>query len=546
MVLIGHRASGIGHRASGIGHRASGIGHRALLDSLVTTSHRVSGLSSHLSTFISFFTFLKFLYFLKHFSSIISLNNSYVKDYFKSIQSTLAQCSLLIFFILLTTHTAQALSTTTAKAIEGSAPEVINIDLAANKQGFTVNGVFYSEASNNIKGDVIKEFSGELSPADFIVKNFYYNSLDNTLNYADKDGDGIDTSKPFLLSFTSKQWYDSNGKLITDTSKTMGCGSSYPMPLTLEITTQVKTYSKYGMPRESDYVPIVKRYQISSKPQVCYAKPYSLEIFPMYQWRGVNSSTGGIADWNQETYKVPNPVYGGGYTADYVPNMGFKVNPTVSAGKKFPMTGFPGAKFQLIVSGAQTDYSFSIPNNPGGQVTIDPQGYVLLKGKPTGDVTVRAALKRDPTIKFDYTFNPTSVWAIPQGDFYGTYEQVKIKCGGEQNMFLRSELTNSPVKSAPLNWVLHNNVYTRSIGESILSEWGYIEGKKSYPDANWGAQTLASTAGYSYSHYWTKEVHDAFSHFIVITGDGAVSFMGNNSDIDLVDSRKYLRAVCKG
>ncbi|WP_218056808.1 hypothetical protein, partial [Gilliamella sp. wkB292] len=472
--------------------------------------------------------------------------NLYVIDYFKLIQSKLTQSSLFIFFILLTIHPVQALSTTTAKAIEGSAPEVINIDLAANKQGFTVNSIFYSEASNNIKGDVVKEFSGDLSPANFIVKNFYYNSLDNTLNYADKDGDGIDTSKPFLLSFTSKQWYDGNGKLITDISKTMGCGSSYPMPLTLEITTQVKTYSKYGIPRESDYVPIVKRYQISSKPQFCYAKPYSLEIFPMYQWRGVNSSTSGIADWNQEAYKDPNSVYGGGYTSDYVPNMGFKASPTVSGGKKFPTTGFPGAKFQLIVTGSPSSYTFSVPNNPGGQVAIDQQGYVLLKGKPTGNVTVRATVKQNPAIKLDYTFNPTSVWAIPQGDFYGTYEQTKIKCGGEQNMFLRSELTNSPAKLAPLNWVLYNNVYTRSIGESILSEWGYIEGKKSYPDANWGTQTLASTAAYSYSHYWTKEVHDAFSHFIVVTGDGAVSFMSDNSDIDPGDSRKNLRAVCKG
>ncbi|WP_141671599.1 hypothetical protein, partial [Gilliamella sp. wkB292] len=127
------------NRASGIGHRASGIGHRALLNSLVTKSHRASDLSSHLSSFKSFISSLKFLYHFKHFSSKIWLTNLYVIDYFKLIQSKLTQSSLFIFFILLTIHPVQALSTTTAKAIEGSAPEVINIDLAANKQGFTVN-----------------------------------------------------------------------------------------------------------------------------------------------------------------------------------------------------------------------------------------------------------------------------------------------------------------------------------------------------------------------------------------------------------------------
>ncbi|MCX8750509.1 hypothetical protein J3U57_02840 [Gilliamella sp. B3464] len=511
MVLIGHRASGIGHRASGIGHRASGIGHRALLDSLVTTSHRVSGLSSHLSSFISFFTFLKFLYFLKHFSSIISLNNSYVKVYFKLIQSTLAQCSLLIFFVLLPTHTAQALSTTTAKAIEGSAPEVINIDLAANKQGFTVNGVFYSEASNNIKGDVIKEFSGELSPADFIVKNFYYNSLDNTLNYADKDGDGIDTSKPFLLSFTSKQWYDGNGKLITDISKTMGCGSGYPMPLTLEITTQVKTYSKYGMPRESDYVPIVKRYQISSKPLLCYAKPNATIVNKSNQWISYNADGSGEA-WNDVNRTSRHPIHGGGFTADYVPDMGFKVNPTVSKAT-FPTTGFPGAKFQLVMSGAQTDYSYSIIANPGGQVSVDPQGFVKIKDKPTGNVTVSIVTKRDNSKVFTYTFNPTSIWIIPQGSNYMDFESAKNRCGGIQNIPAISVFTNSPQNNiAPnVDWDTSMNTFTRAIGQGVFPEWGFTN-FAAYPDSQWGnfVQALDGKA-----FYWTSSVHLTGSYMFV-------------------------------
>ncbi|OCL16349.1 hypothetical protein [Gilliamella sp. wkB171] len=520
-----------------IGHRASGIGHRALLNSLGTKSHRASELSSHLSSFISFISSLKFLYHFKHSSSIISLNNLYVIDYFKSIQSKLAQRSLFIFFILLTIHPAQALSTTTAKAIEGSAPEVINIDLAANKQGFTVNGVFYSEASNNIKGNEVKEFSGELSPENFIVKNFYYNSLDNTLNYADKDGDGIDTSKPFLLSLTSKQWYDGNGKLITDTSKTMGCGSSYPMPLTLEITTQVKTYSKYGMPRESDYVPIVKRYQIAPKSKICYAAPYSLVSFPDLEWRMFDANGTLLPGWRSSGSHQSHPLYGGGYNDDYIANKGFRADPIISS-RKFPTTGFVGAQFQLVMTGAQSDYDFSLLQNPGNGASIDHLGNIRLNNKPTGPIQVRTTLRRKPTVVHDYIFDPTTVWVEPQKTFIGNWSEAKNQCGGSQYMLTRSELTNSPQSkvSGPLLWQYHDNTFTRAIGQGLLPEWGTINADVSYPGSSWTGKT----------HYWTNEVDlPNYSHFLVVGHDGNVSIGIDSRNTDLRDSTIELRVVCK-
>ncbi|MCX8730086.1 hypothetical protein J3U66_06805 [Gilliamella sp. B2969] len=529
MVLIGHRASGIGHRASGIGHRASGIGHRALLDSLVTTSHRVSGLSSHLSTFISFFTFLKFLYFLKHFSSIISLNNSYVKDYFKLIQSTLAQCSLLIFFILLTIHPAQALSTLTAKAIEGNAPEVINTVSAANNHGFRVGGVFYSEASKNLKGNVVKEFDDDsLTLKDFRIQEFGIDTLKVGINYRDKDGDKVNPYIRFLIDDTSYKWYDSNGKVITDLSQKLGCGGGYSLPLTLEITTSAKTVSTYGIPNESDNVPITKRYQISFKPQVCYAKPYAIEKMPQFQWLSFDSSNTFVA-WNDSRYTSRTAV-GGGYTADYVPNKGFKTNPTESGGKTFPTTGFSGAKFQLIVAGVQTDYSFSIPNNPGGQVAIDQQGYVLLKGKPTGNVTVRATLKRDPTIKFDYTFNPTSVWANPLKDFFDIWSVAIQRCS-INNLLSYSELTNTPVDDRLNGSFEIINGYTRAIGQGLLPEWGYST-QQTYPDSTWRDEG---------DRYWTKDLYYQSSYGTHIDVNSSSGLLG--VDADAVGAPDYL--VCR-
>ncbi|OCG11968.1 hypothetical protein A9G09_10145 [Gilliamella sp. wkB292] len=421
----------------------------------------------------------------------------------------------------MTIHPAQALSTTTAKAIEGSAPEVINIDLAANKQGFTVNGVFYSEASNNIKGNEVKEFSGDLSPANFIVKNFYYNSLDNTLNYADKDGDGIDISKPFLLSFTSKQWYDGNGKLITDTSNTMGCGSSYPMPLTLEITTQVKTYSKYGIPRESDYVPIVKRYKIAPKSELCAAKPNSAIIYPNNKWDGIDISNDGVYVWNSPNYAQRNNKTGGGYSVDYLPDLGGFKPSNLSTGKTFPTTGFRYAKFQLLMTGSQTDYKYMILSNHSKDIVdIDKNGFITLYKKPSGKVTARAILKRDEKVTHDYSFEITALWIVPQGDFVGSWQQAQNRCNGIQNVVTRKELTNSPLinlqvgaGSKPDDSFLSNS-YTRSIDGTVLSEWGWAD-ENSYPNSGWRINI----------DYWSSDSHiDGQTQFIVHSHDGFIGW----------------------
>jgi hypothetical protein len=102
---------------------------------------------------------------------------------------------------------------------------------------------------------------------------------------------------------------------------------------------------------------------------------------------------------------------------------------SVSGGRNFPTTGFPGAKFQLVMAGAQTDYRYQIINNPGGGASIDENGMVKLTSKPMGTVTVKAILKRNPSVSYDYSFNPTSVWTIPQGDIKGVYDTAVKRCG---------------------------------------------------------------------------------------------------------------------
>ena len=436
-----------------------------------------------------------------------------------------------MYFISLPLSQAYALSAHTTNIIRGNAPELVNAKIAADKHGFTVNGVFYSESTGNIREGEIKEFDGNLTFNHFVVKLFSYQSLDNQKNYQDIDGDNIDPIQPFLMTTTYWQWFDANGVKIPDKDKNkiIGCGSGYPMPLRLEISNQAQAISQYGIPRESDFVTIKKVYQIAAKPQICYAKPNSTIISPEMQWLTNNQDNDFSFDsnknwWNIKKDSKPHVRNGGGYTSDYVPDYGYKVTNTLT-GKLFPTSGFPGAKFQLLMSGAQRDYSYSIVANPGNNVSIDAMGFITLKDKPLGKVTVRATYKKNTSIKLDYSFDPRSNWVIPYNWSYN-WTNASNYC----RLLTRKEFTNSPRNQAPQNWLYEYNAFTRAIDGTILGEWGPIS-PKNYPQSNWADQL------YWTSEYWGALSGDNSAHFRIglYLGDVGVG----------VDTNAHY-VICKG
>ena len=433
---------------------------------------------------------------------------------------------------------AYGLTAKTANSIYGYAPEFINTKLASDKHGFTLNGVFYSESTGNIKEGEVKEFDGNLTFNHFVVNLFSYQSLDKQKNYQDVDGDNIDPVKPFLMTVTSSQWFDANGVKIPDgdKGKIIGCGSGYPMPLRLEISNQVQTFSQYGIPRTSNFVTLKKVYQIAVRPELCSVKPNDMVVSPRTQWRTydatITSPVSGPWEWNGKNTK-PNSKHGGGYSDDFIPNMGFKINPKVSTAK-FPTTGFPGAKFQLLMSGAQRDYSYSIVANPGNKVSIDAMGFVTLKGKPTSDgkVTIRATLIRNTAVRFDYSFNPTTIWLEPQKKPAVNLSSAQNICGGIGNLPLRKHLTNSPAISVGPNWDVYTNSFSRAIGGGIMGEWGWLAGN--YPESNW-----ESVNSYDV-FYWTQEVDwAAYSIYFTVNYSGYVAHKEADATSD------YYRAACK-
>ena len=429
-----------------------------------------------------------------------------------SVCLSLVKPFIYILFILCFLGVSQkslALTAHSINVIIGNKPKVVDIEGASKKHGFTVNGVLYSSNTNNLSDTQINQFDGNLTINDFIIKDYAMNDLDVMANYDDTDGDGIRNNTPFTVEETNYSWFDNKGIKIENNEKIIGCGSGISMPLTLTITTKVKTYSEYGIPNESEYVDITQKYKIMAKPEICYAKPYGMILYPQYVWGSVrpvpyqgsldcllsgyaehefesslfDDSKHWVNGWNYDNSRERDSYCGGGYNANvFDPVNGFKV----SASPHFPTTGFPGAKFQLIMTGHQDDFEYTFSATPNDGITVDKQGYVMLIKKPIGPVTITAKFKHDRQVpEQNYTFNLTGIWAVPYGNDYYTYQQTVNLCGGESNIPSRTEMSNSP--NAPMSWTewpLEWDAFTRTIGQGLLSEWGMTI-KNTYPDSNW-------------------------------------------------------------
>ena len=217
---------------------------------------------------------------------ILSLTNSSLL----SVCLPLVKSFIYILFILCflgVSQRSQALTAQSINVIIGNKPSVVDIESASKKHGFTVNNVLYSWYTNNLSDTKINQFNGNLTINDFIIKDYSINDLDITANYDDTDGDGIRNNTPFTVEKTTYSWFDNKGIKIENNEKIIGCGSGISMPLTLTITTKVKTYSEYGIPNESEYVDITQKYKIVAKPDICYAKPYGMILYPQYVWGSV-------------------------------------------------------------------------------------------------------------------------------------------------------------------------------------------------------------------------------------------------------------------
>lgn len=431
--------------------------------------------------------------------------NRFLKRLFKT---------MLLPCVLISINGSAALSATTVNTIIGHGPQYTG---TADTLGFSVSDTQYSEATGNISSDTTKTFQAGLTFNDFVVNTSL--SFTATTDYTDSDGDSADPDNPVSLDGITYSWVDAAGTAVATSSysTTIGCDSSYTYPLTLQITaTNIKTFSQYGDPRESSSVTLTKSYKISPV-GICYAKPYAVETVPTIQWYSFDSN-GAYKGINLTDYTTPHTTAGGGYTADYVPNKGFKAKPTVSSAY-FPTTGFIGAKFQLVMAGNQSDYTFSV-NSGSGVTTADGSGYIRFTSKPAGSVTIRATLKTDSSIFYDYSFDATGNWVVPQSKTSKVaWATANTQCSS--NLPTRATLTNSPQINAASSYVFVDNSWTRAIGGGVFGEWG-PSNTTGYPNSTWSSST-------SYVYYWTNEDRIDSSKFVVSNTWGDVNWAGANN-----------------
>lgn len=415
--------------------------------------------------------------------------------------SKLSQCLLplgilLFSATLLTPSLSYAnLRAMSARTIQGQAPTLQGIP--EDNLSFSIDGgmTYYSAAMGNIPS----EFSLDLSFNDFTTQ-----ALSDS-DYYDMDGDlklepQAVTSTPDIPII---HWQDNNGTTIpvSDYNQDIGC-SGYQSPLKLTITaTNVIVSSQYGDPRINHIDSLTKTYLINSTTGICSLKPNGMTVSPDKQWMGWDGSAW---QWNSGE----STINGGTYTDDFDPQKGFRPEPIISS-FTFPSTGFPQAKFQMVMAGGNDNYTFSVPSvSPSGAVTIDRQGHVTLESKPTGSVTIRAVSGDNI---YDYTFE-IGLWVVPHSEMV-PYQQAVTLCGGTQNdLVTRSEMTNSPSRSAPMGWTYIPNYVTRDIGGGIIGEWGSVS-TTTYPKSQWAGLAL-----------WTAESYKTNYWFFVFSADGRVSY----------------------
>ena len=439
-----------------------------------------------------------------------------------------------LLFVFSNINMANAIiSTTSSKTIQGNPPEFFITDSVNNKLGFTYNRTDYSESIGNIQSDSILYFDNPMTNLnDFKMKTFFTERQtinDSTGEYYDVDGDGFaDIPVTQELTFI---WRDNNQTQIdANDYENIGChNNKYAMPLTLEIiSNNIQVHTKYGHPNTSDPVqPIIKTYQLAFV-GICYAKPNSLIVDPTTQWRAVKADKTGLSDWNPTGVNINGAsqtewvsYYGGGYSKNYVPYHGFKFTSGNSTDYHFPHTGFDGAQFQVVMSGSQEDYNYSISYN-SGKYTVDQNGMItfLDKSEPEDEIIMTATLKSDPNYTFKYNFK-IARWLYPMKifddeSFNFTIEEMKQLCINDNKVLATyKDLSGITVK------YFEYNVMTRALG-AVIDEWGRLAqpGQKTsdtYPKSKWGY------AWYYNRDYIKNKETGKVEPIIVSSYDGMVS-----------------------
>ncbi|WP_143426352.1 hypothetical protein [Gilliamella sp. Occ4-3] len=308
-----------------------------------------------------------------------------------------------------------ALSATTTKVIEGSAPylqfKTSQNDQLGNKLKNLDELLGFMMPSQESTGELIQigvndsisnggkpltvPFGTKFSDVIALVTADGKEHTISNLQVADDDGDASITDNFTVGGTLTATWKDGS-QVVSDLHQELTlCGGPY----TLELSAQdIAATTKYGIPNKNYYgskSKITYQFMLSGGPKLCYARPDGLDVYSeasditKYP-KGYNSAL-----WSGAGYKEVNR---------------FRVGFIAESFR--PITGFKGIKFDLIGSGnEQSKYRCRLDaSNINNWVTLSGNGNKEL-GKGCQVVyNSRLKPKTPLTINMEYTEDNGNSW----------------------------------------------------------------------------------------------------------------------------------------
>ncbi|WP_147405429.1 hypothetical protein [Orbus hercynius] len=426
------------------------------------------------------------------------------------------------------------MSTTTLQLITGNPPSLLDATIDNFKDNIYFSIVEDTGAVYELRPGSDDTMFASLST---IIRNITP-KLDGSFltnnDIDDTDGDILSQDSPYTIIDYNYVWKNKKGEVIDNSSSSNLGGnicidsSTYPGPYTLDLLFNIKINTQYGLPYESEVIPIAKTLTVNADDGICYARPGVLGLNVPSGWPDGDDAWGLGRGSISRTPSYDETVF--------VPRKGFKA----WVSQKFPTTAFPEARFQIVPYKDLSNYTITLKNNPGGAL-VDQQQYAKGQFKfgatmPDRNEIYSIEVKSNTYgVSFYYNFKLQSSrsWfdvgqkeAPTTGQYYTT---ALARCG-EDHLPTRAEITNSVYANTPnnpINAYIQDNGFMRTIG-NLMAEWGmlyYYAPASTKNDKRDMMRTVTDDLQtyFAYWYYWTKDLNTANRHLAVGVVEGNIA-----------------------
>lgn len=284
---------------------------------------------------------------------------------------------ILLVSIIPIGSTVQAqLSAITANTIQGSAPNIIS---AEGRTPDDINDILHFTIPNPQQTGKFITYFGDSSfedvtfPETLTFNDFNIQDWDNSL-LIDYDGDQPHPTEMITYTNLTATWVDKLGNTPNLADNLDSCFAPYKLTVKAENLT-VKT--EYGNPNHNTVGTLTKTFSINvDEPKICFIQPSYLGRASWANSDGTGRPLITIGGDGNKSASGTN--FGGGYSDDFLPTIGFKAH---IDSDKFPTTAFKGAAFTLITAQTTSPINFDITSAPSF-TTLTANGTFTFNTQP--------------------------------------------------------------------------------------------------------------------------------------------------------------------